>query len=434
MSDRHLEPPVLAPPADFADRVADAWVEERRPRRARRWLGWVSAAAVLVAAVLALQPEAAPEPARPLSATLRVDGDRMAMVELLATTEAVPRRPVRVAFLVDTSESMRGRKLRNVKAAVVEASQLLAPGDRVSVVGFDSHVDVVLRDHEVAKIRGAVKTAVEGLGPRGTTCLECGLAAVYALPVDAVVVVSDGEVTVGPNTATALAERPTQAARRGVRTSTVGLGRAYDASVLQAITNAGLGAYAFAHNSDLVAKLLSAEVRRLAQSAAEAVRVGDTAVGRVARGEHRRVLLPVPAGDRMAVTVRYRDTAGRAHTLELTARVDPDRPNAEVAREVAYRKTVEAIDQALQQFATGQTASALQTLELNEVPGDAAQWLEQLAGEFRTRLQQDEPDTDWIETQKRAWEGRRFERVHGQIGYENNINGGAGVFKANELE
>lgn len=111
-------------------------------------------------------------------------------------------RPLRLALLLDISESMAGERLLAVKRTLAAARPLWQPEDRTTLVTFGERGAPVLVDHlmDAAGVE-SFYTAVEALHVDGCTNLSSGLeevaTAVAGRNYDALVVLTDGVVNRG---------------------------------------------------------------------------------------------------------------------------------------------------------------------------------------------------------------------------------------------
>ena len=134
------------------------------------------------------------------------------------------------------------------------------------------------------------------------------------------VVLSDGQATVGPADATSLARLATDARAERISVSTLGLGLEFDRNTLMAIADAGGGVYGYVNRPDGVADLFTEELEKASHLVAAGVEVNfepahgveliqvfgyeawdgkstgrgwDALVGDVHAGESRKVVIKV---------------------------------------------------------------------------------------------------------------------------------------------
>ena len=177
------------------------------------------------------------------------------------------RAPIDVAFALDRSGSMSGDKLRLVKDAVDVAVGLLREEDRVALTVYDNLVQTL---HPLAaatpKTKTALRLALHGVDAGGSTALADGWltacrelaeppAAAHApaangrtgqgegVRVRRALLLTDGLANVGLTEPAALTEHAGQLRRRGVGTTTLGVGLDVDDDLLAGLAEAGGGNY-----------------------------------------------------------------------------------------------------------------------------------------------------------------------------------------------
>ncbi|HVL23074.1 MAG TPA: VWA domain-containing protein [Thermomicrobiales bacterium] len=195
-------------------------------------------------------------------------GDETGLVIRITATEtpSAPqnRAPIDVAFALDRSGSMAGAKLELAKQAIAAASHHLAAGDRAALVIFDNAVEV---RHELAPTtaegRGRLRRALDEVGPGGSTNLSGGwLTACQELATDPPagdrpriqrsLLLTDGLANIGITDPGELAHHASQLRRRGIATTTIGVGEDFDELLLSGMAEAGGGAFQYiAHPSEL---------------------------------------------------------------------------------------------------------------------------------------------------------------------------------------
>ena len=158
------------------------------------------------------------------------------LVEIVPTAvTANVQMPVNVVFVVDRSGSMRGNKLRGMKAAVSLALDRLSDDDTVAIVIF-SHEAAVLAPSQPAAGRDNIRRLVSGIRDEGGTkiarALAAGLGEMSRGPQDAVrrlVLLTDGETDKDERECLAMAD---QASQQGIPISAFGMGNEWNDRLL----------------------------------------------------------------------------------------------------------------------------------------------------------------------------------------------------------
>ena len=198
---------------------------------------------------------------RPDRRLIRAHGrsERFLLVDVVAPTVAPDparhRAPVNLAFVLDRSGSMGGHnKLSLAKEAVLEAVHRLDPQDRFSVVMYDDQVDVVVAGTQATpEARQIAAERLRSIRERNSTDLHAGWLSgceqvaqgIAAEGVNRVLLLTDGLANRGITDTDELARLTYDLRRRGVTTSTFGVGTDFDESLLQAMADGGGGHFYF---------------------------------------------------------------------------------------------------------------------------------------------------------------------------------------------
>ncbi|MEO6527487.1 MAG: VWA domain-containing protein [Gemmatimonadaceae bacterium] len=197
---------------------------------------------------------------------------RYLMISLAAPTAAprAGRLPVNVALVLDRSGSMDGeRKFELAREAVEQALRLLRPEDRFTLVVYDTEVDVLVPTTlATAEAKDLAFARLQAIGPRGSTDLHGGwtrgaseiAAQMSHDSVNRVLLLTDGLANHGVTEHGALVAKAGELRRRGIATTTFGVGADFDERLLRDIAHEGGGNFYFIETPAQIADLLTSEL------------------------------------------------------------------------------------------------------------------------------------------------------------------------------
>lgn len=190
-------------------------------------------------------------------------------------TDDLPRLPVALTVVVDTSGSMSGLPIHNARSAAQELIGSLREGDLLTLVAYDSSARVLLERVPVSADRAALLGAVEELRAMGSTCISCALETVDSVSsripstyAHRTVLLSDGQATAGNTSSPALVEMARQIHADSTVVTAVGVGTDYDAELMQSIADAGVGNYYFVSGPNALDDVLGREISALHETVA----------------------------------------------------------------------------------------------------------------------------------------------------------------------
>jgi Ca-activated chloride channel homolog len=158
------------------------------------------------------------------------------------------RPDLNLSLVIDRSGSMNGEKMvRAREAAMFCVDQMLAT-DRLSVVTFDEHIDVLFPSEPVTN-KEAMKDLIARVTARGSTALHeawvrGGLTVSEQMldqGINRVVLITDGQANVGITNTDEIVTQAMNLYQRGVSTSTIGIGADFNEDLLMPMAQSGGG-------------------------------------------------------------------------------------------------------------------------------------------------------------------------------------------------
>ncbi|MFA7482328.1 MAG: VWA domain-containing protein [Vulcanimicrobiota bacterium] len=201
-----------------------------------------------------------------------VFSDRPCTLQLLVKVmppivKRTDRPPMNVALAIDRSGSMTGPPLMQARAAAKMLVDQMGPEDQLSVISFDDVARVVVPRVAVIdkeKIKARIDTIVEGGGTnlhQGwlEACNQLGRVGRKSV-ISRVIVLSDGQTNVGLVCLDSICGQVVDWERRGVGTSTIGLGIHYNEVLLSKMSGAGGGNFFHASSPEQLEPFFQTEL------------------------------------------------------------------------------------------------------------------------------------------------------------------------------
>jgi Ca-activated chloride channel family protein len=188
--------------------------------------------------------------------------------------------PLNVALVLDRSGSMEGEKLDRAKQAAQLALTKLSDRDILSIITFESEVQVLLPATRVTDKR-AISRLIDSIDSAGSTALFGGVSKGAAEvrkflnknSVNRVILMSDGIANVGPDSPAALGDLGASLRQEGISVSTIGLGLDYNEDLMTRLAQTSDGNHAFVQEPQDLAKIFDLEFRDALAAVARDVKI-----------------------------------------------------------------------------------------------------------------------------------------------------------------
>jgi Ca-activated chloride channel family protein len=200
---------------------------------------------------------------------IRSDGGsrRHLRVEVVAPRRP-PRVPVNLALVLDRSGSMHGDKLDLVREGAIRAVHSLGDEDRLSVVIYNQRVVILVPSRIAdAAAKEQAEQVLRRIGAKGQTALCDGWLrgceqVSEALDEDRLgrcLLLTDGLANRGITDRDTIVKSVAEQRRRGVTTSTLGVGRDFDENLLRQMAEVGDGNFYFAEHAVQLSDFIAGE-------------------------------------------------------------------------------------------------------------------------------------------------------------------------------
>ena len=188
--------------------------------------------------------------------------------------------PLNLAFVLDSSGSMAGRKVEYVKEAVSFALKQLTADDAASLTTFNSSVYTIFPGSRVVNSRELIQEVFK-IGATGMTNLSGGLLQGYQeldrffsdKAINRVILLTDGLANVGITNHQELAEIAAKNSAQNKTLTCLGVGADFDENLLMTLTDAGRGNYYYINTPDRIPAFFEQELNGLSKIAAQNIKL-----------------------------------------------------------------------------------------------------------------------------------------------------------------
>ncbi len=181
------------------------------------------------------------------------------------------RESLNLAIVLDRSGSMSGAKLEQAKQAALLLVDQLDADDVLSLVVYETEVQVVLPASRLGDRRREVRRLIERIETGGSTALYGGVEEgsrqlrefLGKERINRVLLLSDGIANVGPSDNRSIADLGRRIAREGMSVTTIGLGNDYNETLMTALAEASDANYYYVADVETLPEVFAKELGEL---------------------------------------------------------------------------------------------------------------------------------------------------------------------------
>ena len=190
------------------------------------------------------------------------------------------RPGLNLAIVLDKSGSMQGEKIEEARNAAIMAIGRLRENDIISVVVYDTTVDVVVPATKVSD-REAIYDKIRAIEAGGSTALFAGVSKgaeevrkfFSRNRVNRIILLSDGLANVGPQSPAELGDLGASLGKDGITVFTIGLGLQYNEDLMTRLAASSDGGHIFAENANDLRRVFDQEFGKAMAVVAQKIRI-----------------------------------------------------------------------------------------------------------------------------------------------------------------
>tara|TARA_R110000850_G_scaffold66894_5_gene148455 strand:- start:533 stop:1861 length:1329 start_codon:yes stop_codon:yes gene_type:complete len=209
---------------------------------------------------------------RPLISKEKVENRVVVKIEVEGGIRKSPERvPLNLAIVLDRSGSMSGGKLEQAKQAASMLVDKLGRDDILSLVVYETEVEVILPAGRLGDRRKEIKRLIQRIETGGSTALYDGVRVggqqldeyLSKQRINRVMLLSDGIANVGPSSNREISDLGSRLAKGGVSVTTIGLGDDYNETLMTALAEASDANYYYVADVEGLPEVFESELGEL---------------------------------------------------------------------------------------------------------------------------------------------------------------------------
>ncbi|MEG4408483.1 macro domain-containing protein [Microcoleus sp. MON2_D5] len=198
-----------------------------------------------------------------------------------APEKTIERPQLNLGLVIDRSGSMAGQKIEYARQAASYAIEQLLPSDRVSITIYDDQIETLVPS-TLATHKSHLLQEIKKISARNSTALHAGWeqggiqVSQHLNPehLNRVILLSDGLANIGETNSDVIASDVKGLTKRGVSTTTMGIGQDYNEDLLEAMARSGDGNYYYIQSPEQLPSIFQQELLGLMATVGTNVTLG----------------------------------------------------------------------------------------------------------------------------------------------------------------